>query len=445
MATIGMADLPPEILSQVFDHLATPAPSETRLHEMPGGDMLDGDTLDLKAVSRVCKGWRFIALPLLFRNVLWRPRLSSLNVDGLQPLPLLRFLLHHRLRHHVVTLTLVVDFAEHEVDAALIAYQLRPSDLEWLWDQLFSVLDPLRFTIIAPPASLAAFLNRMLFLDDAWSFDIPYHILSLARPYRDPAAWKSPVDSPSLLGPRPAPIPSAPSPRGSDSRHGAVPAPPCPFLTHKPWTSLLLNEGSSIRAYQTYEFFLRMPPSMLSALLGTGEYPNNVPLLPPTITDFNYIAVFPLSSHVHNLFLQLPKLERLFVQFTPRPGNRVLEDRHLMKKIDMADLWMERNTAYATLLAHLVNAPQQSNWSTLKVLESGDAADKESWDMAMAYLERELATDWRPERDGLLVRLGEDGHPVLPTEVVEQHLRKDGFATAPRRSVCPNYPYNHLS
>lgn len=431
-------DLPPEILSQVFEYLTEPVPSERMLFEEPHKGMLcaapaasdehsrgndDGWRFsgDLKSISQINKKWRSFVLPILFRSVVWQPPVTSLNVFDLQPIPLLQFLMKNDLVPYVTTFTLMIYFYEDEIDPAQVPHQLRPSDLEWLWDQLFSVIDPLRFTIIAPPTTLAGLLNRMLFLDDAWSFDIPYHVLSLARPSRETKHGAQSDFDPGLstLPPHSPLETSSPHARSSYPSGGAVPAPPCPLFTHRPWTSILLNEGSAIRAYQTYEFFLRQPPSMLSALLGIGEYPNNQPLLPPTIVDFNYIAIFPLASHVHQLFQHLPRVDRLFVQLTPRPGNEVLQDHAAMRKIDRGDLWMERNTAYSHLFAELTAPEPDEGWLGLKVFESGDAADRESWDMAVEFLARSEVGGWGVEREGVLVRMPGDASLAGSDENVE--------------------------
>jgi hypothetical protein len=161
---------------------------------------------------------------------------------------------------------------------------------------------------------------------------------------------------------------------------------------------------------------------MLSALLGTGEYPNDQPLLPPTIKDLNYIAIFPLSSHVHNLLIHLPKVDRLFLQLTPRPGNQILQDPEATKQINLADLWMERNTAYSHLFSELTQPIPQENWASLKLFESGDAADKESWDMAVAFLERSQIQSWKPERDGVIVKVGMDGDAERPNDMAAHQL-----------------------
>ncbi|KAK8004766.1 hypothetical protein PG990_010803 [Apiospora arundinis] len=449
-----MDRLPREILAEVLEFLAGPAPSERRLHEQPSDDLLESDVVDLKSASRTSKLWRALALPILFRNVLWRPRLSSLSPsDGLHPAPLLRFLLDRGLKRQVLTFTLLVDFADQQIEPSRVAYQIHPSDLETLWDQLFAVIDPLRFTIIAPPATLAALLSRMLFLDDAWSFNIPYHILSLARSHRDPPSDREDDAAPDLLSSSFSssshhhPPPETAAAGASRPRHyfkGAMPAPPCPFLTLRPWTSLLLNEGSSIRAYSTYEFFLRSPPSMLSALLGTGEYPNNTPLLPATVIDFNYIAIFPLSTHVSVLLHSLPKVDRFFVRFTPRPNNRILEDRRALQHVDMADLWMERTSAFRHLLDKIfrpevtTTAGSGSNWDTLNVLEIGEAEDKEVWGLADAYVSE--SSGWRAECEGVLVRVDEEGNPKVPGGVaVPHHLPARDDPLNGVFAISPNY------
>lgn len=430
---VTIQDLPPEILSGVVAFLDRPAPSEGRLHEQPSEDMLDADveSQHLKAASLVSKTWRSVVLPLLFRNVIWRPRISSLTTFGLRPVPLLQFLLDNRLDHYVTTFTLHVNFEEKEIIATEIHQHIRPADLEWLWDQLFSVIDPLRFTLLAPPTTLAAFLNRMLFLDDAWSFGIPYHILSLARSSRDrtPEQVVEVFDSDeSQLSAlhlhstvEAATSSSAAASSSSETRTRPPTAPPCALFTLRPWTSILLNEGSSARAYQTYEFFLRSPPSMLSALLGFGEFPNDTPLLPSSVTDFNYIAIFPLSSHFQSLLSHLPPLDRLFVQLTPRPGNRILEDREAMKLIEMADLWMERATSISNLFIELTAQSPRENWARLKVFETGDDADKESWSIAATFVAGSRV-NWRSQREGVLVRVDEEGNVEIPRGAVAQHL-----------------------
>ncbi|KAI2618247.1 hypothetical protein GGR54DRAFT_192311 [Hypoxylon sp. NC1633] len=428
-----MDSIPTEVLLHIFYFLECPAPSQVRLRDQPSDAMLDVHpqlSRSLKTVSFVCRAWRTLVLPSLYRHILWRPKMSSLSAFTLNPIPLLRFLEDNRLGRGVSTFTMIVDFMDKEADAKQITPEIRSVDLEWLWDQLFSVLDPLRFTIIAPPNTLAAFMSRMLFLDDAWSFSIPYHILSLARTKRGSIRDMSSIGNTEFdlqISPRRhdaarasrSPI-AGPSSSSFSTRNRKPPA--CPLFTVRPWTSILLNEGSSTKVYRTYEFFYRRPPSMLGALLGCEEYPNDKPLIPPTIVDFNYIAIFPLSSHFEILLHHLPKIERLFVQVVPRPASRILRDEDEMKHIDPADLWAERSIAYSSILRELTFVPgpagHPGNWPTLRIFETGDSADKEAWDMAVQFVKRSGSKDWKVEREGMFVRhdKNQDG-PKLELEV----------------------------
>ncbi len=45
-------------------------------------------------------------------------------------------------------------------------------DNNWVWETLFELMDPTRFTMMASPQMLASLLSRMLFLGDSWSFRI---------------------------------------------------------------------------------------------------------------------------------------------------------------------------------------------------------------------------------------------------------------------------------
>ncbi|KAI1808797.1 hypothetical protein F4811DRAFT_498930 [Daldinia bambusicola] len=444
-----MDRIPPEILLHVFEFLDNPAPSQLRLRDQPSDDMLDAKSLfsqPLKTSSFVCKAWRSLVLPSLFRHILWRPKISSLSAFTLNPIPLLRFLEDNQLGHRVATFTMIVDFVDKDAGAKQITPEIRSVDLEWLWDQLFSVIDPLRFTMIAPPNTLASFLSRMLFLDDAWSFSIPYHILSLARATRD-SRGKSSTHTESHIPDSPLQHHSSatitqgasagPSVTSSSARYRRPP--PCPLFTVRPWTSLLLNEGSSTKVYRTYEFFLRRPPSMLGALLGCEEHPNDSPLIPPSIFDFNYIAIFPLSSHVEILIQNLPRLDRLFVQLSPKPENRILEEKDEMRHIDPADLWMERNTAYNSLVRELTFAADPAarprNWALLRVFESGDSEDHEAWDTTVKFVEHSGARGWNVERPGIFVKKDEQGNSPDSDREIDGHIGLPTTSTKPTLSV----------
>lgn len=362
------------MLSHIFSFLDSPAPSDERLHDQPHAHMLkepDLSSQNLKNLSLVSKQWRATVLPLLFRNAIWYLDQSDLSLVDLEQssgphsmIPLLSFVRDNNLTSYVKTLTLVVVKSTRVRSTGGGGVELaRPGDSEispdpfgplnragrerdmvfnentnWLWNLIFDLLDPLRFTIIASPRALASLLARMLFLGDAWSFYQSHHVLSLSRSQTKVAS----PDKEDEVGPTheeegpstslaPASAAQSSSSSSSSAHHPAKRI-PCDLFTTRPWTALLLNEGSSTRVYKTYEYYHRRPPSMLGALLGAEEYPNDEPLIPSTIRDLSYVGIFPLSTHFNTLVQNLPRIDRLFVQLVPR--NDILKDRQEMDHLD---------------------------------------------------------------------------------------------------------------
>jgi hypothetical protein len=163
-----------------------------------------------------------------------------------------------------------------------------------------------------------------------------------------------------------------------------------------------------MRVYRTYEFYHKRPPSILGALLGSEESPNDTPLIPNTVKSMAYVGIFPLSSHFNTLVQHLPRLEKLFVQLVPRDRD-LLTSKEEMRSINPSDLWMERNTCYSHILRELFRGDDASgskadgNWKCLKEFESGDAADREAWDMAVNHVLK-ARTAWTVEREGVFVK-----------------------------------------
>ncbi|WYZ41271.1 hypothetical protein EsH8_V_000166 [Colletotrichum jinshuiense] len=413
----SMNDLPNEILSQIFSHLDRPAPSDSRLHDQPSSFMLENIFFDreLKTISLVCKRWRGAVLPLLFRHVVWtvdRFELPLMEETGnpASAINFLEFIRANNLTNYVNTLSMFVEDAMGSIsmEGASSAELMESGfankasyseDYNWLWRTIFEHIDPIRLTIIASPRVLAQLLSRMLFLGDAWNFSMPQHILSLSRKDRN-----TPV-----INYKSTTTPSSRQSSGSGSpRQKLI---PCDLFTVRPWHALLLNEGSSTRVYKTYEFYLKRPPSILGALLGGEEFPNDESMIAPSIRDFSYVGIFPLSSHFNTLIQNIPRLDRLFVQLVPR--NDILQDTDEMRNVDTADLWMERNTAYSMLFRELFDSDPDSPWLELKVFESGDAADKEAWDMAVQFVQFSGVRGWKVESEGVFVRDGEEGASAI--------------------------------
>jgi hypothetical protein len=143
---------------------------------------------------------------------------------------------------------------------------------------------------------------------------------------------------------------------------------------------------------------LTMSPQILQNLLGT---PHTRPLLSPTIRDFSYIGIFPMEPHFRHLTEECPRVDRLYVQFVPR--NEILQSTSRMTQVEQSDLWLERNRCYAILMRELFNAPPIGNFKFLKCFESGDAADRAAWEMAVEYVKR-AGNGWRAASEGVFVR-----------------------------------------
>lgn len=363
MATLSIDALPTEMLTHIFSFLDSPAPSDERLHDQPHAHMLkepDLSAQNLKNISLANKQWRATVLPLLFRNAICYLDQSDLSLVDLEQssgphslTPLLSFIRDNNLIPYVNSLTLVVVKStrvrstgaggvdlSHTEDIEYSPDPFGPlsrggrerdmvfnEDSNWLWNLILDLIDPFRFTIIASPRTLASLLARMLFLGDAWSFYQSHHVLSLSRNSKTVASPNDglEVGSPQQETASQPPLTSAPVARQARRI-------PCFLFTIRPWDSLLLNEGSSTRVYKTYEYYHRRPPSMLGALLGAEEFPNDEPLIPSTIRDLSYVGIFPLSTHFNTLVQNLPRIDRLFVQLVPR--NDILKDKKEMEHLD---------------------------------------------------------------------------------------------------------------
>ncbi|KAI1322148.1 hypothetical protein F5Y16DRAFT_53651 [Xylariaceae sp. FL0255] len=389
-----MDKIPAEVLLEVFDYLAGPAPSTERLHHQPHPDLFAARVFEsprpLQSVSLVSKSWRTLSLPALFRHVHWQPSIQSLSHFTLNPIPLLDFLKKNNLVHYVETFTLSTDYVDPVVINQGLTPQIRSVDLDWLWTTLFSVVDPLRFMLMAPPSTLAALTSRRLDIDDNWCFEHPYTIISMSRASRDATDRVEQDDTPVESTAVKATTSYTAQPEGR-VRSALVnryltprpKGPPlCLLFSLRPWTSLLLNEGSFIPAYRNYDYGERKPPSMLVPLIGShglGANARTKGLIPPTVVDFSYVAVFPHATHVMQLFENLPPIERLFIQITPGPENKVFKDARAMRDVESRDLWEERDSIQGKLLIPEVHEQSLDNWNSLRVFESGDLVSIAIW------------------------------------------------------------------
>ena len=161
---------------------------------------------------------------------------------------------------------------------------------------------------------------------------------------------------------------------------------------------------------------------ILPDLLEKDETSAAAPLISPTIREMLYISIFPMQSHFGIITDNFPRLDRIYVQLVPR--NNILDDEVRMIGVDSEDLWMERNASYALLMRELFAAPPVDNYRFLRYFESGDAADRDAWDMAVEYVKR-AGNDWKIAGDGVFVR------DLKDTAVVAEGAEDEGSALPP--------------
>ncbi|KAI9742360.1 MAG: hypothetical protein M1818_003893 [Claussenomyces sp. TS43310] len=393
-------DLPPELLDNIVNYLDAPAPSASRLHAEPDYNITYSEARFLKSASLVCRRWRISAMPLLYRHVCLKihnystPFPILTNEDG----PFFDFIDRYGLRCVIESFTLCIK----DTKALLEAREPQENNCKPFWARVFTDIDPDTLTIVASPQVLQPLTSCHVWSDDSWSFDMPYHILQLRRPtLPNKSSSCSQRPSEDVLEARPL-------------RHSVL-------LHSRPWTSLLLNEGSFIRSFTQYEFFNKRPPSLLPDLLGS-EAGIDRAMLPSTVRELSYIAMFPTSTHFNHLTSRCPRLDRLYVQFVPRSD--VLRDPAQMDHVDTNDLWLERNSCYALVMRELFNHPPSGNFQFLREFESGDHADIDGWEMAVEYVRR-ANLSWRVDRPGVFVRVPEDGEGEEGEDAVRVEQQPD--------------------
>ncbi|TVY57408.1 hypothetical protein LCER1_G000814 [Lachnellula cervina] len=465
----NIESLPNELLTNIFGYLDTPKPSGFVLRDEPVFDLTHSEVTDLKSMSCVSKRWRRATLPLLFKFAQFIVAESKTQrpIIGEVMAPFFTFVKSNSLRKVIASFTfLILDKnITHTSDGGD-----RLDSFSEFWYSLFKIIDPVDLLIVAPAEALGAVTACRIHMEDAWCFsDCHCHYLHLQRSptsvLESPSIEVVPLednstagqtsealesvsenlsinDTPDVLN-RPAEeaLSTASFYRDEEgttdgnqqdplqaeaSSSAAVVSKPARALSSalfdvRPWTTLLLNEGSSIRAYCTEEFWLRKQPSILPDLCGSDEAAKKT-FISPTIKTMNYIAIFPMQTHFAALVDNLPSLERIYVQIVPR--NNALDDPERMLDVEPTDLWMERNNCYAHMVRELFGAPPTRNYKYLQQFESGDAADRDAWLMAVEYVKR--AGNWNIVGEGIFARNSEDMVPENPEGGIEGNSTFEG-------------------
>lgn len=311
----ALTTLPNELLDHILSHLSTdPPPSSRNFRELPSHSLTASSDAPLKNISRVDKRCRALSLPRVFAHSRYELRYQTQFLD---------FLRQNDLGRHVKTVVVSVRTV------------YRGTETPRWWKELLHELDPLSVTVIAPPYIFADMADTTLYQKDGWAFNLPLQMMQFRQP-----AWDKP--HPRVLEP---------------NEHDT-------FLNARPWTALSFNEGSSLSAYSTYEYFLLRVPSLMDTW---GQSLSSPPATPQSaitpfialarLTSFHYTAIFPFYNHT-NLVLKLLRtmtsLRSFALQLSPGPGSTILDEESARSSaLDANDPWMELETSYA-LVAHTV-------------------------------------------------------------------------------------------
>lgn len=295
--------LPNELLSNIFGFLdaSKPSSSESTLHDEPHFELTKSDNAPLKAASCVSKRWRRATIPLLFKHAQFVINQNKTERPILNKMiqPFFDFVKENQLRKAVQSFTFIV---HNRKISSILDGENNSNAFSAFWYFLFKVIDPKELLIVAPAEALGALTSCHVYLEDAWSFDCPCHYLRLQirpesptpppleegvpaskypsagprQPIVDPVTETFSADNIPENLPHESPKPISENTQASEDYQpeasSSAPAGPEPWdlprakssalFDIRPWANLLLNEGSFIRAYATYEFWLRQPPSV---------------------------------------------------------------------------------------------------------------------------------------------------------------------------------------
>ncbi|KAK5136552.1 hypothetical protein LTR08_002896 [Meristemomyces frigidus] len=212
------------------------------------------------------------------------------------------------------------------------------------WQHLFSAINPERVVILAPPTDLACLTNCAIDTFGDWAFgDMDYHILDLRVKASDSTRLPERLGQPvqySTLQYMPHRYPGL---AGSS------------LLNLRPWFSISVNEGAFLKAYGTYEYFERGPPSLIYSIKDSlSPRPifsphariSDVPLA--SLRRLTYTGIFPFANHLDFGEL-LPQLEELDMQLAPELSSNILSHPRRVGKAQLEDCWSELVSVYQGL------------------------------------------------------------------------------------------------
>ncbi|KAL2353601.1 hypothetical protein BJ546DRAFT_103675 [Cryomyces antarcticus] len=252
------------------------------------------------------------------------------------------------------------------------------------WYRLLSAISPTQIIVVAPPTSLGSLISGLVEDGDAWAFsDMRLHLLELRCARQSTHVCDSAPQPFHLSG-------------GQIKEPHAYPRPNASgLLQMRDWSHLALNEGSFLKAYSTYEYHLKTPPSILLWLLATLECEATVPggstgQSPCRLTSFSYTAIFPFGDHLKCYLTvmrkALPSIRSLRLQLAPDPSSEILEDTTRLAKADLNDCWREVHNGYDLESTQLLG--RNSPLETFTCVEYGTEALVDELDAVFSPLEQ---------------------------------------------------------
>ena len=321
---MSIESLPVEIRDEVLSYLDQDPPSHAELQQYENLEFLNSTLAPLKAVSVLSHRWRLIALQRLFRyaRVCLDHQPHSICHQTKEDIlgAFLEFIISCGLERNLKSLII------HTEHAWIVENLDIDQSLDSLWPLVCKMPNLRRLQIIAPPGTLGSLLALPTYMENSWAFDMPLHSFLL--------------ELPQMANQRIYPASSN-------------------ILSAAPWSSLRLTEGSFIRSYSVYEYYLNIPPCLMKSGVG--------PLL-DTLTSLSYTAVFPFFNHFRSEVLRFAirctQLEELSLQLVPDAESTILDDARRTSKLDVGDLWMEIDSAYGAVPGLLTRHTSLNRFST---------------------------------------------------------------------------------
>ena len=302
----GLEALPTELLQNIISFLdSDQGPSSQKLRHEPSSSLLVSEYRPLKCLSLTNRYLRLLAMGSLFRfasiEITVNDFLSNVVIKNF-----LAFVAKYQLHVHSVAIWFVLE--EQITETGPLSFAAR------ICSRIMHALEPVTLTVIAPPTVLPHLVHRTQWnmeQVDAWAFDSPLQVLSCSRAYTEQ------------------------NPGNDDTAAGRS------HSWERAWSSTTLNEGSSVKVYSSYEYYLKTFPSIFTYTSFQAYIGRN---WSDSLRSFTYIALFPTSTHVSTVYRNLGflhNLKDLSVQFAPTEESNVLSDPERIGKCQISDCWME--------------------------------------------------------------------------------------------------------